>query len=118
MLDNIAILSSVGDACAAIPDGVVNIVSLIIKSIQIVVPILLIIWGMIDFAKSVVGGDEDKIKAGQKTFMRRLIAAIVVFLVITVVQLAVRLVGQVGASGTDDSNSIWSCIEEFINGRS
>ena len=33
------------------------------KNKLIGVPILLIIWGMLDFAKSVIGGDEDKIKA-------------------------------------------------------
>ena len=32
-----------------IPDGIGNLVGLIVKAIQIVVPILLIIWGMLDF---------------------------------------------------------------------
>ena len=71
--------TSAAQACEQIPDAVFNIVSLIIMAIQVVVPILLIIWGMIDFAKAVVGGDEDKIKAGQKIFIKRLIAAAIVF---------------------------------------
>ena len=48
-----------------IPSGIGNVVHLIIVAIQVVVPILLIIWGMIDFAKAIIGQDEDKIKQGQ-----------------------------------------------------
>jgi len=38
------------------------VVATIIKGIKIVVPILLIIWGMLDFAKSVIAKKEDEIK--------------------------------------------------------
>lgn len=102
------------DFCSQVPKGVFNIVHLVIMGIQIVVPILLIIFGMIDFAKAVVGGDEDKIKAGQKTFIKRLIAAIVVFLVVTVVKLLVGLVAQVGAEGA--TTGVWDCVQNFVNG--
>lgn len=114
MLELVNTLANTFD-CTVIPDGVVNIVHLIIMAIQIVVPILLIIFGMIDFAKAVVGGDEDKIKAGQKIFIKRLIAAIVVFLVVTVVKLLVGLVAQVGAEGA--TADVWNCVQEFVNGR-
>lgn len=117
MLDLFNTLASVSTACDEIPDAVFNIVSLIVKGVQIVVPILLIIWGMIDFAKAVVGGDEDKIKAGQKTFIKRLIAAVIVFLIVTIVQLLVGLVGTVSGTGNDDSDSIWTCIEYFVKGK-
>ena len=50
---------------AGIPTGIGNVVHLVVVAIQVVVPILLIIWGMIDFAKAIIGQDEDKIKAGQ-----------------------------------------------------
>ncbi len=98
-----------------IPEGIGNVVHLIVVAIQVVVPILLIIWGMIDFAKAIMGQDEDKIKAGQRTFIKRLIAAIVVFLVVTIVQLAVRLAQSVGGEGNDAENA-WTCASELING--
>ena len=60
--------SDVTCGSVTIPGGIAGVVGLIIFAIQVVVPILLIIWGMLDFAKSVIGGDEDKIKAGQKIF--------------------------------------------------
>lgn len=98
-----------------IPDGVVGVVHLIIVLIQVVVPILLIIWGMVDFAKATIGGDEDKIKAGQKLFIKRLIAAILVFLVVTITQLVVSAVSSVGGTG-NNASSAWECASAIING--
>ena len=51
MLELINTLETVSGACGAIPPAVFNVVSMIIMLIQVVVPILLIIWGMLDFAK-------------------------------------------------------------------
>lgn len=98
-----------------VPEGIGNVIHMIVVAIQVVVPILLIIWGMIDFAKAIIGQDEDKIKAGQRTFIKRLIAAIVVFLVVTIVQLAINLAASVGGQG-NDAESAWSCASELING--
>lgn len=98
-----------------IPDGIGGLVHLIFLIIQVVVPILLIIWGMLDFAKSVIGGDEDKVKAGQKIFIKRLIAAIIVFLVVTIVELLISAVGSIGATD-DESQNAWECAHSLITG--
>lgn len=98
-----------------IPEGIGNIVHLAVVAIQVVVPILLIIWGMLDFAKAIIGQDEEKIKAGQKLFIKRLIAAVIVFLIVTIVRLAVSLAGSVGGEGNEASTA-WECAEELING--
>lgn len=96
-----------------IPGGVHGIIHLIVLMIQVIVPILLIIWGMFDFAKSVIGGDEDKIKAGQKVFIQRLIAAVIVFLIVTVVQLIIQAVANIGGTG-NDAGSAWNCADQLI----
>jgi len=118
MLDMVNVLTNYkcGELDFGIPGAVFNLVHYVVLIIQIVVPILLIIWGMLDFAKAVVGGDEDKIKAGQKVFIKRLIAAVLVFLVVTVVKLLVGLVGQLGVEGAAGNDSVWACVEKFING--
>lgn len=103
-----------------IPNGIGNAVHMIVVAIQVVVPILLIIWGMIDFAKAIIGQDEDKIKAGQKLFIKRLIAAILVFLIVTIVQLLINVAASVAegdGSGTD-VNSVWTCAKSLISGQS
>lgn len=103
-----------------IPDVVFNVTSLIILAIQVVVPVLLIIWGMIDFTKAVVGQDDSKMKEAQKVFIKRLIAAAIVFLTVTIVKLLLNLVSTLGQdeTGTMDVNKqTWQlCVDKFING--
>ena len=102
-----------GSGAFTIPGAVVGIIQTIVFIIQVVVPILLIIWGMLDFAKSVIGGDEDAIKKSRKIFVQRLIAAIIVFLVITITQLVVTTVGGIGGKG-NNANSAWSCAARLL----
>ena len=116
-MEFVSLLAAGTTDCAgiAIPNGVYNLVHTIILLIQIAVPILLIIWGMLDFAKSVIGGDEDKIKAGQKIFVKRVIAAIIVFLVVTVVVLLISAVGTIGVE-EDNTGTINECLNHMVHG--
>ena len=107
--------------CAGIevPDTIFNAVATVIRLIKIVVPILLIIWGMLDFAKSVIAKKEDEIKEHRKAFINRLISALLVFLVITIVQLAVSLVSGVEKDSHVEGQNVgdvWACSKKFING--
>lgn len=99
-----------------IPAPIGKIVHLGVLLIQIVVPILLIIWGMLDFAKGVMAQEEDKIKAGQKKFIQRLIAAVIVFLIVATVNFTINMVGSLSGDGNDAANA-WSCAKELINGK-
>ncbi len=108
--------SSISTTCSSIPSGVKNLTSLIVLGIQVVVPILLIIWGMLDFTKAVIGQNEDKIKDAQKVFIKRLIAAAVVFLTVTIVRMLLNFVGTLSAENSQNTESLWSCINEFIGG--
>lgn len=67
-------------------------VRLVIKIIQIAVPIALILFGTIDMAKAVIAGDEKKMKEAQKPFVKRIISAIIVFLIPYIVQVVVGIV--------------------------
>jgi len=88
-----------------------QVVSVVVTVIKIGIPILLIILGMIDLGKAVMAQKEDEIKKGQALFVKRLIGAILVFLVVFIVQIIVRFI----ASG--DNSNISSCINCFINGK-
>ena len=87
-----------------------NMVHTIILVIQIAVPVLLVIFGMIDLFKGMIAQKEDEIKKGQQTFIKRLIAAAIVFFVIVIVKL---LIGFVAGNDTD---TIMNCANCFING--
>lgn len=86
-------------------------VSTIVTIIKIAVPVLLIIFGMLDLSKAVIASKEDEIKKGQQTFIKRLIAAVIVFFVIQVVQIVIRFV-----SPANDKTSILNCFNCFVNG--
>ncbi len=92
-----------------IDEKIANTVHIIILIIQIVSPILLVVFGMIDLTKAVIAGKEDEIKKNQMVFVKRLIAAALVFFVFVIVKLVISFVA-------DDSKSIMNCANCFING--
>lgn len=84
------------------------IISSIVTIIKIVVPVLLIIFGMIDLVKAVTAGKEDEIKKAQNVFIRRLVMGILVFFVVIIVQMLVSFVSNKNANVT-------KCFNCFIN---
>jgi amino acid transporter len=97
---------------ANVPKEIPFLITTIINLIKIGVPILLIIFGMLDLGKAVTAQKEDEIKKGQQTFIKRAIAAILVFLVVAIVQL---VVGLIASANTDQNQNVWVCVNEFIN---
>ncbi|MDD2377915.1 MAG: hypothetical protein PHD10_00760 [Bacilli bacterium] len=95
------------DGKGVIDGTIVTLIKNIILIIQIGVPILLVIWGMLDLGKAVVAQKEDEIKKGQQTFVKRLIAAAIVFFVIVIVKFVVSLVAGDDVSGND-------CITQIL----
>ena len=73
---------------------ILRILGIVILGIKNVVPILLIIMGMIDLAKAVGQKDEGEIKKAQNLLIKRAIAAVIVFLVATLVSVVFTIVGQ------------------------
>ena len=66
--------------------GILYLVKLAIKILRIAVPFGLILFGTLDMGKAVIAGDEKKIKEAQKPFVKRIIAAVIVFLIPTIVE--------------------------------
>ena len=89
------------------------LVAVAVRLIQVGVPIILIVWGMLDLGKAVMAQKEEEIKKGQNTFIKRLIAAVIVFFVITIVKLVVGLFAG-DAKGTDGKTSLWDCVNEIV----
>lgn len=85
------------------------VVHLIIVIIKIAVPIMLVILGMLDLGKAVAASKEDEIKKGQQMFVKRIVAAILVFVVTLVVQIVAKF------ASSKDVNVV-NCMNCFING--
>lgn len=101
------------------PELLVPVINLLKKFIlpmlQVGVPILLIIVGMIDFGKGVVASKEDSMKKGQKAFVRRLMAAVSFFFVTTIVTLGMDILGNAKISGTDLWRECWGNEKNEVN---
>ena len=62
---------------------------------RIGVPILIILLGIIDFAKAVMTSKEDEMKASQNKFVKRLIIGIAIFFIPTLVNLIMDLANYI-----------------------
>ena len=79
----------------------------IIPLIQIGIPIILIILGMLDLGKAVVASKEDEIKAAQKLLVKRAIYALAIFFVVLIVQLVFGLLSSTGDSKIENQGASW-----------
>lgn len=89
-----------------------RITVLVVNLIKIAIPIILIIMGMIDLSKAVMSNDEKEMKGAQTKLIKRVIYAVLVFLVVSIVQL---LFSALSKSGATDSDNISSCISCFVS---
>lgn len=96
--------------CGDLPQGLLNLISWCFKIIKIGVPIALVIWGMLDFAKASFANDDKQISAAKTNFLKRTIAAVAVFLVLVITQWVMNLIS------VNNSESIASCLSELMNG--
>ena len=91
-----------------IPKALPKYISSIINLFKILVPIVLVIMGMLDFLRAVIANDEKQMKESQSRFLKRVLAAVSIFFVVAVVQFTFRIVKTDG--------SFTECIDCFVNG--
>ena len=82
--------------------NVIAIVGFVLNLIQWVVPIILIVLGTVDLVKAVIAGKEEEIKNNQKTLVKRVIAAVIIFLIPLIVSVVTGLLG------TDEWKTCWN----------
>ncbi len=73
---------------------VVTLLKNVVKIIQWGIPLLLIVFGLLDLGKAVIAGKEDEMKKAQGTLIKRFIYAVAAFLIVTLVTFAMGLVGS------------------------
>ena len=73
---------------------VLRFIGYILQLAFILVPVILIVIGSIDFVKAVAAGKDDDIKKAQSTFVKRIIAAVIVFLVPYIIGVLLNVLNQ------------------------
>lgn len=104
----------VNNVCGAIDNNLAELIHTLIVIIKFGVPILLIIFGMLDIAKGVIASKEDEIKSGQHMFIKRLISAFLVFFVVAIVQLSIGLADD---KNDENESDAWKCANMIMNGK-
>lgn len=77
----------------------------LISMVKIIIPLILIALGSVDFAKAIFAGKEDEMKKAQSKFIKRLIIGVVIFLIPSVLKLLLTI-------GYD----IWGIIDPTLCG--
>lgn len=106
---NLGMLLMDFDTFCADSETIWNVVGWIFTVFKIVIPILLIILGSIDFGKAVVAQKDDEIKSAAKSFAFRAVAAIVIFILPSVITMIINWALDI--SGTEmDYQGCTNCV--------
>jgi len=92
-----------------LPQRIVAISSTLYNAVMVIVPVLIILFGVIDLVKAIMAQKEDDIKKGKDGLIKRIITAVIVFLVVMIVKFAT------GVFAKDNGSNIVDCIDCFIN---
>ena len=84
---------------------VMRVVTTVFKLLQWGIPIILILFGAIDLGKAVIASKEDEMKKAQGTLIKRVVYAVIIFFLFTIVGLVMSVVGD---SGTGADTQTWS----------
>ena len=79
--------------------------------LQIGLPIILIVLGTLDLGKAVISSDDKAVKEAQSKLIKRCIYAILVFFIVTLVNLVFSMVGTIAgddAPGLQSWSACWS----------
>lgn len=112
VLDNICV-KVLGDN--GISQTLADMIGYVYTGVKVVIPILLILFGMIELGKAITAQKEDEIKKAQGSFFKKLILAVMVFLVFTIVQFVVGFAGEDTQDGQESNQSVWGCIDALLN---
>ena len=89
---------------------IISIIKTVLSIVQWAIPIILIVIGTFDMMKAVVASKEDEIKAAQKLLIKRVVYAVIIFLIPTLVYLVFNIVSNTdGISGT---GNFWDCWDQ------
>lgn len=99
-------VGNAGGVCGGL-DPLVRIIKGLIKYVAIIIPIGLMVFGIIDLGKAVIASDEKEVKAAQSRLIKRIIYAVVIFLVPSLITLLMNLVA-LGADESETSTTSWA----------
>lgn len=86
-----------------------KVIGFVIFTAKILIPLLLIIFGMIDLGKAVVASKDDQISKSINALIKRIIAGIIVFFIPSLITAIFNLL-EIGGFNTDDGRNCIYCM--------
>lgn len=71
----------------------------VIPLVQMGIPIVLILLGTIDLGKAVISSEDKEVKAAQSRLIKRILYAVVIFFLTTIISLVFNLVAKTNGQG-------------------
>ena len=81
---------------------------------KIVIPVLLIVFGMVDLGKAVISSDDKAVSKAAKSLLNRVIAGVCIFFVPLLVSIIFKMVGSFGEV-KDQFDICANCISSPTN---
>ena len=90
------------------------------KKVIIIVIVILVILGIIDMVRATTASDEKAMKEATSRLIKRIIAAVLVFFVVALIQFVIKLLANASSQTgnyevNDTANNITKCISCFIS---
>lgn len=99
------------DACGGLLPLVKLIRNGLFPVVYIIIPIVLIVFAVIDFGKAVIASDEKEVKAAQSRLIKRAIYAGLIFFVVYLVQAIMDMVSKGGTGNTEGWKACWEAAK-------
>ena len=87
-----------------------QVLGYVVMIFKIVIPLLLIIFGMIDLGKAVIASKDDAVSKAVSQLIKRFIAAVVVFFIPTIVSALFNALDIMNSTDKADYNICVQCV--------
>ena len=83
--------------------------------LKILIPILIIVLGMIDFGKSAISSDDKAISKAGKTLLRRIVTGIIIFFIPLLIKVLFNMVAGFNEDIKNDYENCVVCLTDPYN---
>lgn len=87
--------------CGLLDPELVSTIQQIFDIVRLIVPIILVLFGSMDFGKAVIANDPDALKKAASSFLKRAVAAVIIFFLPTIIRYLLTLPGLDGLVSDD-----------------
>lgn len=99
-------------ACGSIPPEITNTIGQIYNILLIAIPVMIVLFALIDLAKGVIGSKEDEIKKSTGALVKRLITGLIAFFILALVKFGISLLQ------TDNTSGVVECLNSIFGNNS